>query len=253
MIVNDPDEERFLLGKRNAVEEGRHRAKKRLEAMAKRNKVEVEPGCEHKGFVVRDIQGDDRFLCRECNARFPRHPQVTKSEPQDSTMFYQALDVMTDFRQGMKTFSDACKQASMSAEEFKKALIDAFPPVMEYTEVQTMSRGRQRVPLGESPQRTSDPEAVDSIFPTPGVDPAELLRVWEESFPDITEVNVEHDDRNMCRVMKFDFVDGTTQRVEISDKEIWDATNPPTISQFTHPIVKQNYPSSLFTDPKRID
>lgn len=30
--------------------------------------------CDH-GFVVRDIQGDDRFLCRECNRRFPFYPQ----------------------------------------------------------------------------------------------------------------------------------------------------------------------------------
>lgn len=30
--------------------------------------------CRH-GFVVRDIQGDQRFLCRECDKRFPHYPK----------------------------------------------------------------------------------------------------------------------------------------------------------------------------------
>ncbi len=31
-------------------------------------------GCKH-GFVVRDIEGDNRFLCRECDVRFPHYPR----------------------------------------------------------------------------------------------------------------------------------------------------------------------------------
>jgi len=30
--------------------------------------------CKH-GFIVRDIQGDTRFLCKECDKRFSRYPQ----------------------------------------------------------------------------------------------------------------------------------------------------------------------------------
>jgi len=36
--------------------------------------------CEH-GFVVRDVQGNNRFLCRECDERFLSYPQ--KQDPWD--------------------------------------------------------------------------------------------------------------------------------------------------------------------------
>ena len=36
-----------------------------------------EPGCQH-GFVVHDAQGEDRFLCKECEERFVDHPGIAK-------------------------------------------------------------------------------------------------------------------------------------------------------------------------------
>jgi len=36
--------------------------------------------CKHTGWVSHDIQGDNRFWCRECDERFINHPLVVKKE-----------------------------------------------------------------------------------------------------------------------------------------------------------------------------
>lgn len=43
--------------------------------------VEKDISCQH-GFVVRDVQGPNRFLCKECDSRFPSYPQKDKFKPQ---------------------------------------------------------------------------------------------------------------------------------------------------------------------------
>lgn len=35
--------------------------------------------CKH-GFVVRDIDGANRFLCKECDERFVRHPDIIRQQ-----------------------------------------------------------------------------------------------------------------------------------------------------------------------------
>lgn len=39
--------------------------------------VDVDTSCQH-GFVVRDVQGPNRFLCKECEERFPSYPEKEK-------------------------------------------------------------------------------------------------------------------------------------------------------------------------------
>ncbi len=42
--------------------------------------VDVDTSCQH-GFVVRDVHGPDRFLCRECDERFLSYPEKDKFKP----------------------------------------------------------------------------------------------------------------------------------------------------------------------------
>ena len=35
--------------------------------------------CEH-GYIVRAVQDDSRFLCKECDERFVRHPDVIRRQ-----------------------------------------------------------------------------------------------------------------------------------------------------------------------------
>ena len=259
MKINRRDDE---WRKQSAAQSGILRAKKRREAMEKRRAEPETPQCKHKGWVVRDVQGDNRYLCKECNARFPRHPQMTRSEPEVPVIPDHVLDAMTEFRQGAKTFSDACKQATLSAEEFKEAIVNAFPPGMI---TDTIQHNSIRDGLGPpvvirqepEPQRTSDPEEIESIFTTPGISQEDLMKIWQSTFEDVTEVSFGRDNQRECKTIKLDFVDGTTQLVEISDidvqMELLKKIANSKSSTFIQPIVRQCYPSSLFDDPDRID
>jgi len=214
------------------------------------NENYVTAGCQHTGWVVRDVQGENRFLCNECSERFVRHPQMIKTSPKVNKLVKPILDAMTEFRQGMKTFSDACDQARMSAEDFKKAIQNTFPPVDTYEEIATVgSLATQRVVTGQEPQRTSDPEEVEAIFKTPGLAKNDLTKIWTAAFTDIKEVDFWRDDCNMRDCITLEFVDGTKQLVENTDKDLRDHAR----SLMTKPITRQCYPSSLFDDPNRID
>jgi len=58
-------------------------------------------GCEH-GFIVSDIQGDHRFLCRMCNTRFLRYPQnETWQEELDKELGWDILqEALKKFQPG---------------------------------------------------------------------------------------------------------------------------------------------------------
>lgn len=49
---------------------------------------EEEEACGHTGWVSHDIQGDNRFWCRECDERFTNHPLVAKKT--ESTLIVKA-------------------------------------------------------------------------------------------------------------------------------------------------------------------
>tara|TARA_R110002126_G_C10490983_1_gene504913 strand:+ start:149754 stop:150224 length:471 start_codon:yes stop_codon:yes gene_type:complete len=49
---------------------------------------EDEEVCRHTGWVSHDIQGDNRFWCRECDQRFINHPLVAKEA--ESTLIVKA-------------------------------------------------------------------------------------------------------------------------------------------------------------------
>tara|TARA_S200002703_G_C3773066_1_gene237969 strand:+ start:134 stop:1105 length:972 start_codon:yes stop_codon:yes gene_type:complete len=223
--IGDVDKLENEWRKQSAVQDGILRGKKRREAMEKRHGESETQQCEHRGWVIREVVGRDRYLCKECNARFARHPQVVKPRPQKvNKLLKPVLDAMTEFRQGAKTFTKACEQASMSAEDFKKAITKSFPPKMIQETVQEYRigeavAGEVVVAKYPEPQRTSDPEEVEGIFTTPGVSQEDLMKIWQTAFPDVTNVEFSRDEFRMCQTMTLDFVDGTTQLIEISDKD----------------------------------
>lgn len=206
--------------------------------------------CQHKGWIAHDIQGENRFLCRECDERFVRHPRA----PRQSTEFLDAVGSMKDFRNGLATFTEACDAAKMSAQGFKNALIEAFPPVDIYEEIATIgSLVTQRVVTGREPQRTSDPEDIEkNLFPTRGMGTSELLEAWRGAWPDIREMEVHpfEGSRDRMTMVILTFVDESKQRLKFSEVEINANANPLVGSKspmrsFTHPIIRQNYPQNI--------
>lgn len=206
--------------------------------------------CRHKGWVARDIQGENRFLCKECDERFVRHPRA----PRKSDIFLGALEHVKDFRNGLATFTEACEAASISAKDFKDALTEAFPPVDTYEEIATIgSLVTQRVVTGREPQRTSDPEDIeDNLFPTLGSSTSELLESWREAWPDIRamEIHPFEGSRDHMTMVILTFIDESKQRLKFSECEIQANANPLVGSKspmrsFTHPIIRQNYPQNI--------
>ena len=79
--------------------------------------------CDH-GFVIRDIQGDNRFLCRVCDARFPRHPSLL-AKREVLTSHVTGITIANSlrmFREGMATFTEATERTRLSLDEFKEAI-----------------------------------------------------------------------------------------------------------------------------------
>lgn len=174
------------------------------------------PTCQHKGFVAREVKGDYRFVCRECNERFERHPWIQKTDKNKADR-----STMEEFRNGMLTFTEAVKRTTFSAEELKEALKIMSPPEPIIEEIYQVGHLRPTyVKTGYEPQRTSDPEELESIFCTPGLSADELEKIWNVSFPDVEYIDTHQDIMRDKKVYTFNFIDGTAQRVEIDLHEI---------------------------------
>ena len=73
----------------------------------------------------RDINGDNRFHCKECDERFPRHPSMM---PKKTAKFENApfsiahalhnTAILTQFREGIVTFSEAAQATTFSLKSF---------------------------------------------------------------------------------------------------------------------------------------
>ena len=216
--------------------------------------VKVEdPSCKHTGWVAREIHGDTRFVCRECDERFPRHPQMMPPEPEEFIIPYDVLKSMAEFRQGTATFAQACKDTALSAEQFKDAIKKAFPPVDTYEEIATIgSLVTQRVVTGREPQRSSDPEEIEKVFfATHGLSSEDLLQSWREGWPDVEHVDLYPFENSIDRktVVIVTFNDNTKQRFEFTEKEIMrEAKSRSCPTQFIQPIIRQNYRQARLDD-----
>lgn len=178
--------------------------------------------CKHRGFVVRDIVGDFRFLCRECNKRFRRHPWAKSEVDEYMEKYRRELgSAMEDFRHGIMTLTNAVKQSQVSMRVFKEALKTYYPPKLILEPIQTIGQGTVgHAVVGAEPQRRSDPEEFETLIGNPKVSGADKTRVIREVFTDVTGYKRWEDMEKRYHVMVFDFVDSTKQRIEICDFDI---------------------------------
>lgn len=182
-----------------------------------------EPECDH-GFVVRDVVGDDRFLCKECNVRFPRHPSMMpKHVISVHTSSVNIENALTQFREGIATFTQAIQATSLSLEEFTKRMKDMFPPEPIYDRQLTIGGGQVGyVQIDEEPKRTSCFKEVEDVFGNPHVtvDQVNQFRDGPDVFPDVVEVSHTMDETYGAMIVEVGFVDGSTQRVEIPSSQL---------------------------------
>ena len=217
----------------------------------------AKPACEH-GFVVRDIQGENRWHCKECDQRWERHPKAPAPKNEHPILDAPLANLVAEeFSKGIHTFSEAVRQAQVSVEEFKEVFEEVVKPKLIVEETHTIGNPTPiKTVIGTSPARVSDPEEVDAIFTDAGVKKIDLNRIWRDAFPDITDVEIYDDHRNMNNVVNVTFVDGTKQRVEISHMDIKMAAGNQ-MSKYTMPLVRKAFPAQnpAFTiaDPNRID
>ena len=178
--------------------------------------------CAHDGFVAREIEGDYKYICRECNKRFRRHPGA-KSEILVSPVDQETLiGALGQFREGMTTITQALTQTRMSIEDFNEAMRACFPPQDIVEEMHHIGNA-QSIPvrIGTMPQRTSCPKELDDYIHDPNVTLSELKdMVASARFADITEVSYSDDQLNNQVVYEFGFIDGTTQRVVVTPKDL---------------------------------
>jgi hypothetical protein len=168
--------------------------------------------CEH-GFVVRDIQGDNRFLCRECDARFPRHPSLLATVEFEVDGL-EIANTLVDFRKGLVTFTEATKRTNLTLDAFKEGMEKISRPLLN-VQFNTSSLGGTQ-PIGRvtsvEPQRTSCPKEIEEYFAN--ID-STCLTPGSIGFPfdDVVEVSGQEDFVTSNINIEVTFVDGTKQKV----------------------------------------
>jgi len=235
----------------SAVQRGVLQAQKRIQArnkkkldelISKSTKLDVgdydaEFPCRHTGFVGREIKDGNRFVCRECNARFYHHPSISDETALDAPPSPDLLVAMQDFRKGLTTLKEACDKANESVKDFQDAIVKHFQRNDNDGDGEHLDR------------RLTSLDVIDEVFATPGVPSEDLKQIWFESFPDITKIESFHDEANMQLVLTFSFIDGTKQRTINTYAELAAYTSSAVrgsgFDKFTQPIIRQNYPASI--------
>ncbi len=178
--------------------------------------------CKH-GYVVRNIMGANRFLCKECNERFLHHPGLVKAKHQDTLT--ACMDTMARFREGLITFTEAVKDATLTSKEFLEAVQTAFPPMVNMELCNDLSDGQVGIVTSVEPQRTSCPKEIEAFFGDPNMTTTDIQNMFDcKLFPDIVELTHDHSidtfnfgDPYRTSVM-ITFVDDTQQLVYLYPK-----------------------------------
>jgi len=188
----------------------------------------IETSCAHR-FVVRD---GNSFLCRECDGRFSRHPEVMKEEWPilDPAKF---LMVLEEFKEGSINLYKFAKELEVSPHQASEFIRNTFEAKPVYEEMYSLgSKKPISIQMGNMPYRTSDPLEVDAYFKAnvnKFLDAQYSVRYdTYDEFPDITNIDMNVDappfqtnlrlrpisiDQPMYYMIKFN--DGSIQRVDI--------------------------------------
>jgi len=176
---------------------------------------EEDEKCQHN-FVGKDVQGSMRFLCMECDERFPRHPRLIVKEiavsPDD-----QLIPVIARFREGELTLKEILTQTTLSVAQLGEALQRLFPPEIASVEtIQSQTIGGYIsspivVDTIYKEPRTSCPQKIDDFFS--GRDPD---RSYE--FQDVTGYDKYWDETEQRYVITVEFINDSKQKVITREK-----------------------------------
>lgn len=174
--------------------------------------------CKHE-FVVRDIDGHNRFLCRECDERFPRHPDMIKQE--DPVGSSTIKDILDKFRLGLTTFKEAIEATRFSLSNFVDAITEHYPIEHEQIEELSMCNPIPVLMDGmELPRRTSCPKAIDDAFSDSAATLTDLNDLVANVFLDIQELKHHNSYAGNPPFRHTDiivvFIDDTRQLVQLS-------------------------------------
>ena len=196
------------------------RKRKAMERMQEEQHIE-DANCKHRGFVGRDLHGEYRYICYECKERFKRHPRVVPTIKVDPIHNRIARQAISDFREGMLTFTDAIRKAQCSVEEFNDAMKTLFPPKrIRETIMHHSLRGESEEVVTRDepgPARKSCPKEVEDYFRDPNTTLSDVRNSIFDRFPDITQVS--HNEQGDAMIVDLDFVDGSTQKVVMDN--VW--------------------------------
>ena len=182
---------------------------------------EEDQSCYH-GFVVHDVKGDNRFLCRECDERFPRHPSLMCKEP-DKMPDSELIGWLWQFREGCMTLAKVVEKTTLSLNEFKESLQRLFAPAVTTMTHRNIGTGvSTSIVVDQEKQRTSCPQEIDDLFSNPNTTVDDLERIAKDPyvFPDIVKVTHTPSIRPDITIVEVEFIDSTIQRIEVSYADV---------------------------------
>lgn len=189
----------------------------RIDEWTRREILPDEEECDH-GFVVRDVEGDMRFLCQLCETRFPRHPSLMNKLDIKSAV-RGVREALESFREGAQTLTSTLKETRLTMEGFSKAMEKMFPPQEIGSSKTIEADGSMQTSQVFAPKRTSCPAEIEALFGDPDVTLDDIQRILNQKqvFPDILQVHHRACPEQRKMIVTVDFVDDTSQRIEIDE------------------------------------
>jgi len=192
--------------------------------------------CAHR-FIVRDVEGDNNFLCRECDERWPRHPEVMEKEKSPMLDVGEAMRGSTSFNDGDINLYQLADKLAITPHQASEFIRNTFETKPTYEEMYPLgSKKPISIQVGNMPARTSNPLEIDAYFKAnfktvlEGHDSVLYSDRYDtyDKFPDIVSIDINVDcppiqtnlrlrpisiDSPMYCMIKFN--DGSIQRVDI--------------------------------------
>ncbi|MHA1962533.1 MAG: hypothetical protein ACW99U_20210 [Candidatus Thorarchaeota archaeon] len=184
----------------------------------------AEEDCAH-GFLVtdRDNKGNI-YWCKICDKRFPTHPVPEGTDTSQS--LFDVEETVGKFREGVITLQEAASRCTYSADELKEAVQLLFPPTETKEEIFLLGQPHVRsITVSQDPQRTTGYQELEDEIHSRirfGFEEQTAAELTVQTFDDIESVDMRKDIATESHIFEFNFVDGSVQRVVITEKELRD-------------------------------
>lgn len=190
--------------------------------------------CEH-GFVTRDVCGDYKYICHECEERFTTYPSRADNAYRGPSPI-QLVNMeasLKDFTSGVTTLKDAIQATGLPLEEFNEMIEKVFPAQITSRDETVNPDGSRHVSESYGPRRTSCPAEIDKIFSDPNVTLDDLTLIIER-FSDIKYMDHETSAATDVVTIRIHFVDSSIQKVYYYP----DYTSPLNVMRHTYANIK---------------